>query len=101
MYEVGRSFEGRPILQITLTNEATGPATDKPAAYFEGGRHSGEITGSESVLWLMQHLLAGYGSDPEITTLLDTKARLEASGIEVLSQIPIDLDAKISGMDLG
>jgi len=74
VYEVGRSFEGRPILQLTLTNEKTGKATDKPAAYFEGGRHSGEITGSESVLWLIQHLLQGYGNDPAITALLDTKA---------------------------
>jgi len=74
VYEVGRSFEGRPILQVTLTNEKTGKASDRPAAYFEGGRHSGEITGSESVLWLIQHLLQGYGSDPAITALLDTKA---------------------------
>ena len=74
VYEVGRSFEGRPILQLTLTNEKTGKATDKPAAYFEGGRHSGEVTGSESVLWLAQHLLTGYGTDPAITALLDTKA---------------------------
>ncbi|MFC1660864.1 M14 family metallopeptidase, partial [Gemmatimonadota bacterium] len=44
------------------------------AAYFEGGRHSGEVTSSESVLWLMQHLLEGYGSDLEITQLLDTRA---------------------------
>jgi hypothetical protein len=49
-------------------------ATDKPAAYFEGGRHSGEVTSSESVLWLMQHVLEGYGTDPEITHLLDTRA---------------------------
>jgi hypothetical protein len=74
LYEIGRSFEGRPILQLTLTNKATGPATEKPAAYFEGGRHSGEITSSESVLWLAQHLIEGYGRDPEITRLLDTKA---------------------------
>ncbi|MGH7481579.1 MAG: M14 family metallopeptidase [Longimicrobiales bacterium] len=74
LYEVGRSFEGRPILQVTLTNEATGEASDKPAAYFEGGRHSGEITSSESVLWLIRHLLEGYGSDPEITALLDDAA---------------------------
>ncbi len=74
LYEVGRSFEGRPIYQVTLTNTATGSASDKPAAYFEGGRHSGEITGSESVLWVIQHLLAGYGRDPDITRLLDTKA---------------------------
>jgi hypothetical protein len=74
VYQVGTSYEGRPILQATITNTATGPATDKPAAFFEGGRHSGEITSSESVLWLMQHLVEGYGSDPEITALLDRAA---------------------------
>lgn len=74
LYEIGRSFEGRPIMQVTLTNKSTGTATTKPAAFFEGGRHSGEITASESVLWLMQHLLENYGRDARITALLDTKA---------------------------
>jgi len=74
VFEVAKSFGGQPILQVTITNKATGPATDKPAAFFEGGRHSGEITSSESVMWLMQHLLTSYGNDPEITHLIDTKA---------------------------
>ena len=74
LYEVARSYEGRPILQMTLTNKATGPKEEKPAAYFEGGRHSGEITSSESVLWLAKHLIENYGRDPQITHLLDTKA---------------------------
>ncbi|UCC47805.1 MAG: peptidase [Gemmatimonadota bacterium] len=74
LYEVGSSFEGRPIMQVTLTNNETGAAVDKPAAFFEGGRHSGEVTSSESVLWLIQHLLESYGGDAEITRLLDTKA---------------------------
>ncbi|HET8865132.1 MAG TPA: M14 family metallopeptidase [Gracilimonas sp.] len=74
LYEVAKSFEGRPILQMTITNKETGKDTDKPAAYFEGGRHSGEITSSESILWLTQHLLENYGADPEITELIDTKA---------------------------
>lgn len=74
LYEVARSFEGRPILQVTLTNKETGKDTDKPAAYFEGGRHSGEITSSESILWLIRHLLVNYGKDPSITRLIDTKA---------------------------
>lgn len=73
LYEVGKSFEGRSILQMTITNKKTGKDTDKPAAYFEGGRHSGEITGSESVLWLTKHLLENYGKDPAITKLIDTK----------------------------
>lgn len=73
LYEVGRSFEGRPIYQLTLTNREIGSYLEKPAAFFEGGRHSGEITSSESILWLIRHLLEGYGTDPEITQLLDTK----------------------------
>jgi hypothetical protein len=74
LYEVGRSWENRPILQMTVTNRATGSKEDKPAAYFEGGRHSGEITSSESVMWLAQHILENYGRDPRITRLVDTKA---------------------------
>jgi hypothetical protein len=72
LYEVGRSFEGRRILQVAVTNKRTGRAEDKPAAFFEGGRHSGEVTSSESVLWLLQHVLTRYGKDPEITRLLNT-----------------------------
>jgi hypothetical protein len=73
LYEIGKSYEGRPILQITVTNKKTGKDTDKPAAFFEGGRHSGEITSSECVMWMAQYLLMNYGKDPDVTHLLDTK----------------------------
>lgn len=73
LYEVAKSYEGRPILQMTLTNKKTGKHTDKPAAYFEGGRHGGEITSSEAVLWLTQYLLSQYGKEASITQLIDTK----------------------------
>lgn len=73
LYEVGESFEGRPVYQMTLTNKKTGKDTDKPGAYFEGNRHSGEITSAESVMWLAKHLLDNYGKDSEITRLLNTK----------------------------
>jgi len=74
LYEVGTSFEGRPIYQITLTNKKTGKDTDKPASFFEGGRHSGEVTASESVLFLIKYLLDNYGNDKVITHLIDSKA---------------------------
>ncbi len=74
LYEVGFSYEGRPILQVTLTNKKTGKDTDKPAAFFEGGRHSGEVTATESALWLLNYLLTNYGKDAAITKLLDTKS---------------------------
>jgi hypothetical protein len=71
MVEVGRSFGDQPIYQLIVTNTRTGAHTNKPAAFFEGGRHSGEITSSESVLWLAHHVIENYGRDSAITRLLD------------------------------
>lgn len=74
LYAVGKSFEGRDIWQMTITNKATGKDTDKPAMFLEGNRHSGEVTAAESVLYFAWHVLSQYGKDPEIKRLLDTKA---------------------------
>jgi hypothetical protein len=74
LYTVGKSFGGRDLWQLTLTSKKTGKDTDKPAAFFEGGRHSGEITSTESVLYLAWHLLEQYGRDTAITRLLDQTA---------------------------
>ena len=74
LYPVGKSFGGRTLWQLTITNKKTGKDTDKPAAFFEGGRHSGEISGTESTFYLAWYVLDRYGKDPEITRLLDEKA---------------------------
>ncbi len=74
LYEAGVSGEGRPVIQMTITNKQTGAATDKPAAFFEGNRHSGEVTSAETVLWMIDHLLTGYGSDERITRMVDQNA---------------------------
>ncbi len=72
LYSVGKSFEGRDIMQITVTNKATGKDTDKPAMFIEGNRHSGEVTAAESALWFAWHILTQYGKDPEITRMVDS-----------------------------
>ena len=74
LYSVGKSFEGRDIWQMTITNRATGPDTDKPAMFLEANRHSGEVTGTVSVLYFVHRVLSGYGKDPGMTRLLDTSA---------------------------
>lgn len=74
LYQVGTSFGGHPIYQLTITNPKYGAATDKPAAYFDGGRHSGEITATESVIYLTHQLLTGYGNDPRLTDMINQKA---------------------------
>lgn len=74
LYSVGKSFEGREIWQITISNKSTGKDTDKPAMFIEGNRHSGEVTAAESALWFAWHILSNYGQDPALTKLVDTKA---------------------------
>ena len=74
LYSVGKSFEGRDIWQITITNKKTGKDTDKPAMFIEGNRHSGEVTAAESALYFAWHVISQYGADAEITRLVDTKA---------------------------
>jgi hypothetical protein len=74
LYSVGKSFEGRDIWQITITNKATGKDTDKPAMFLEGNRHSVEVTGAESALYFAWYVLSNYRKDPEIAHLIDTKA---------------------------
>ena len=71
---IGTSYRGRPLMVITITNEATGPAHEKPALYVDGGLHSGELTGSAVATHLIGHLLNGHGRDPRVTALLDTRA---------------------------
>lgn len=73
LYSVGQSFEGRDIWQITITNKKTGRHTDRPAFYLEGGRHAGEISGIEATLYFINHVLTRYGTDAEMTRLVDTK----------------------------
>jgi hypothetical protein len=74
LYPAGQSFEGRDIWQITITSKKAGKDTDKPAFFLEGGRHAGEISGIETTLYFINHVLSNYGTDPAITTLVDTKA---------------------------
>jgi hypothetical protein len=74
LYSVGESFGGRTLWQLTLTNKKSGKDTDKPAAFFEGGRHSGEITATESAFYLAWYLIENYGKDTAVTALLDRAA---------------------------
>jgi hypothetical protein len=74
LYVVAKSFGGRDIYQLTVTNKITGKDTDKPAMFVDGNRHSGEVTAAESAFWMLHHMLTRFGSDPEITRLLDNFA---------------------------
>lgn len=85
---IGRSHEGRDIWVLVLTNTVTGADVDKPAFWLDGNIHAAELTASTTCLYYLHHLLSSYGSDPQVTHLLDTRAvymvpRLNPDGAEL------------------
>ncbi len=84
---IGKSYEGRELWLVTLTNSATGPASEKPAYWIDGNTHAGEVTGSTVVLYTIWSYLTSYGSDEQVTKVLDRSAiyllpRLSVDGAE-------------------
>lgn len=68
---LGQSYEGRPVWQVTVTNTATGADTEKPAVWLDANIHATELAGTTAVLYILHHLLEGYGQNARITRLLD------------------------------
>lgn len=73
LYSIGETLKGTPLMMLEITNKQTGAAEDKPAYYYDGNIHSGELTGAEVALYFAWHLLTKYESDPRIKALLDTR----------------------------
>jgi murein tripeptide amidase MpaA len=71
---IGTSHEGRDVWLLTITNSATGPDTEKPAFWVDGNIHASEVSPSTAVLFLLHTLVTQYGSDPDVTRALDTRA---------------------------
>ena len=89
---IGKSFEGRDIWVVTVTNTATGAHSDKPAFWADGNIHAAELTASTAVLYYLHQLVSGYGGDSDAdkatTHLLDTRTlylcpRLNPDGAEL------------------
>ncbi len=70
---IGQSYEGREIWLLTVTNHALGTPGEKPAVWIDGNIHASEVTASAAIVHLVDHLTAGFGSDPAITRALDTR----------------------------
>ncbi len=85
---IGKSYEGRDIWCVTLTNAATGPDTDKPTFWVDANIHATEVSPSACALYAINKILNGYGQDEKITRLLDTRAlyivpRMNPDGAEL------------------
>ena len=55
----GRSYEGRDLWLVTVTDAATGPHDTKPAHWVDASIHAVELTGTVAACRLLQHLVDG------------------------------------------
>ena len=83
----GRSYEGRDLWLVTVTDASTGPHDRKPAHWVDANIHAIEVTGGVAALWLIQHLVDGHGTDPKVTEALRTRTfyvapRVNPDGVE-------------------
>ena len=81
---------------VTLTNQKTGEALSKPGWYLDGNIHAGEVTASMTAMHTIDYLVTNYGSDPEVTKLLDTTTiyvipRVTPDGAETYLTTPYTL----------
>ncbi len=63
--------EGRPILVAHLTQNVAQPE-DKPQFWYASAMHGDEITSIVLMLRLIDYLLSNYGSDAEVTQILNS-----------------------------
>ncbi len=97
LLEIGKSTMGRPIYVLVISNMKTGETIDKhvklsnmrkegvknvtpmkpyqgkPGHWLCGSTHGNEYTGTEVCLYIIDKLISGYGSDQEITRLVDNQ----------------------------
>lgn len=70
---IGKSYEGRDLLCITITNSKTGKHSEKPAFYIDAAIHANEIQAVEVASYTAWFLLESYYTNPFVKDLIDTK----------------------------
>jgi len=70
---IGKSYEGRDLWCMTVTDQSMGPDLEKPGFYIDGNIHSNEIQGSEFAIYTAWYLAESFGKNKFITELLKEK----------------------------
>lgn len=70
---IGKSFEGRDMWMLEITNYSVGEASRKPGFYIDGNIHSNEIQGGEISIYTAWYLTENFGHIDFITELLNDK----------------------------
>ncbi|NUQ61462.1 MAG: peptidase M14 [Pirellulales bacterium] len=71
---LGKSYGGRQMWLLTVTNFDTGADHEKPAFWIDGAIHGNELQAVEVSLYTAWYLLEMYGRNAFVTRLLDERA---------------------------
>jgi PKD repeat protein len=70
-HEIGTTQDGRTIMALRITDNP-GTAEDEPEVFYTSTMHGDETTGYVLMLHLIDDLLNGYGTDSELTSMVDS-----------------------------
>ncbi|MBS0011374.1 MAG: hypothetical protein KFF49_08180 [Bacteroidales bacterium] len=73
MESAGKSYEGRDIIALTVTNHKNQDPSHKPGYYIDGNIHANEVQGTEMALYAAWYLAEMYNENNFIKELLDDK----------------------------
>ena len=90
---IAQSHRGRDVWFMQITNPDTGPALEKPGYYIDAQIHAEEHATSATALYAIHYLLTRYGTDPEVTRLVDGQVfyiipRINPDGAEYALKAP-------------
>lgn len=68
---LGKTAAGTDMWMLTINNEKTGKAGDKPATYVDGAIHANEAQAADTVLYTIDYILKNYGKLDKITETVD------------------------------
>jgi murein tripeptide amidase MpaA len=72
VFSIGPSYKGREIWAAKVSDNVTVDEPE-PEVLFDGSHHSDEHMGVEMTLHIFHWLVDGYGVDPRITNIVDTR----------------------------
>jgi Zinc carboxypeptidase len=70
---IGKSYEGRDVWMLQVTNYKKGVADRKPAFYVDGNIHSNEIQGAEICIYTAWYLTENFADVDYIREMLDDR----------------------------
>ncbi len=71
-FSIGKSYQGRQLWAVKISDNVAVDEAE-PEVMFDGTHHSDEHMGTEMTLHILHWLVDGYGKDPRITSIVDTR----------------------------